>query len=315
MYFHESEAIAHKHPMLQRVVEEIDGHLATIFNPAPLRPADFASVVGCGTNQVVSIFDLLVEDEVLLADGMVECDRCHNLMSALAYDEAMADEDAFECTSCHRPFGRRVRRTTIYRMTAETLARPKPAVATAEIEDALIELVRSPFVFRRLNQTWVLRFEGRTALMQEARGLCYIARLVAEPDRDVWASHLLAAAVGIDPRVTAGSSEPYLDGPALAAYHKQYRELHEDLEDARSMNDLGRIAAVQEKMEFFATEISRATGLHGKKREHSTIQNIRKSVIIHDFDPSLKLIFNDFCSDLIAVTRIVFILFYFNFRP
>ena len=44
------------------------------------------------------------------------------------------------------------------------------------------------------------------------------------------------------------------------------------------MNDLGRIEAVEEKLEFFATEISRATGLFGKKRDQSTIQNIRKSV-------------------------------------
>jgi hypothetical protein len=278
MYFHESEAIARKHPTLQRVVDEIDGHLATIFNPAPLRPADFASVVGCDTNQVVSIFDLLVEVEVLQTDGMVECDHCHNLMSAVAYDQAMADEDDFECTSCHCPFGRRVHRTTVYRMTPETLQRPRPAVTTAEIEDALVELVRSPFVFRRVNQVWVLRFDGRTVLMQEARGLCYIARLLAEPDRDIWASHLLAAVVGIDPRITAGSAVPFLDGPALVTYRKQYTDLQDELEEARSMNDLGRIEAVQEKLDAFGSEISRATGLYGKKREHSTIENIRKSV-------------------------------------
>ena len=278
MYFHESEAIARKHPTLQRVVEEIDGHLATIFNPAPLRPADFASVVGCGTNQVVSIFDLLVKDEVLLADGMVECDRCHNLMSALAYDEAMTDEDTFECTSCHRPFGRRVRRSTVYRMTAETLERPKPAVATAEIEDALVELVRSPFVFRRLGQIWVLKFEGEMKLMQDARGLYYIARLLAEPNRDVWASHLLASVAGIDPRVTAGASESLVDGPALATYRTQYRELQEELEEARDMNDLGRIASIQSKMDAFAAEIARATGLAGKRRERSIVDNVRKSV-------------------------------------
>ena len=142
MYFHESEAIAREHSALQRVIEQIDGHLATIFNPAPLRPADFSSVLSCDANQVVSIFDLLAQREVLLAEGMVECDRCHNLMPASAYDEAMADEDDFECLSCHRSFGRRVRRTTVYRMTAETLARPRPAVATAERERSSIDKVR-----------------------------------------------------------------------------------------------------------------------------------------------------------------------------
>jgi len=278
MYFHESEAIARKHPTLQRVVEEIDGLLATIFNPAPLRPADFASVVGCGTNQVVSIFDLLVQDEVLQADGVVECDRCQNLMSAQSYDEAMADEDSFECTSCHRPFGRRVRRTTIYRMTPETLARPRPAVAPADIESALGELGRSPFVFRRLGQIWVLKFDGKMVLMQDAHGLRYIARLLAEPDRDVWASQLLAAVMGIDPRVTAGASEQLADNTAIAAYRKNYIELQEELEEARTMNDLGRIAAIQTKTDTLATELSRVTGIGGRARERSTIDNVRKRV-------------------------------------
>lgn len=278
MYFHESEAIARKHSTLQRVVKEIDGHLATIFNPAPLRPADFASVIGCGANQVVSIFDLLAEDEVLQADGMVECDRCHNLMSALAYDEALADEDTFECTSCHRPFGRRVRRTTIYRMTPETLARPRPAVAPADIESALGELGRSPFVFRRLGQIWVLKFEGNMVLMQDAHGLHYVARLLGEPDRDVWASHLLAAHMGIDPRITAGASEQIADSTAIAAYRTNYIELQEELDEARTMNDTGRIASIQGKMDTLATELSRVAGLDGRARERSTIDNVRKRV-------------------------------------
>lgn len=278
MYFHESEAIARKHPTLQRVVDEIDGHLATIFNPAPLRPADFASVIGCDTNQVVSIFDLLVQDEVLQADDMVECAHCLNLMSASAYDEALADEDSFECTSCHQPFGRRVRRTTVYRMTPETLARPRPAVAPADIESALGELGRSLFVFRRLGQIWVLKFEGKMVLMQDAHGLHYIACLLAEPDSDVWVSHLLAAVMEIDPRVTAGASEQVADNTAIAAYRKNYRELREELDEAREMNDVGQIAAIQGKMDAFATEISRVTGLGGRARERSTIDNVRKRV-------------------------------------
>ncbi len=278
MYFHESEAIAFEHPTLKRVIEQIDGHLATIFNPAPLQPADFSSVISCDTNQVVSIFDLLAQREVLLAEGMVECDRCHNLMPAAAYDEAMADEDEFECSGCSRPYRRRAPKTTIYRMTVETLARPRPAVATAEIEDALIELLRSPFVFRRVNQVWVLKFDGKTVLMREAHGLRYIARLLAEPDRDLWASHLLAAVMGIDPRVTAGASEQVADNTAIAAYRKGYIELQEELEEAREMNDLGRIEVIQTKMDALATELSRVVGLGGKARERSSIDNVRKRV-------------------------------------
>ena len=79
MYFHESEAIALEHPGLHGIVEQIDGHLATIFSSAPLRPGDFSCNLACDTNQVISIFDLLVESEVLLSERMVECQRCHIL--------------------------------------------------------------------------------------------------------------------------------------------------------------------------------------------------------------------------------------------
>lgn len=278
MYFHESEAIAREHTGLQRVVEQIDGHLATIFNPAPLRPADFASVLSCDTNQVVSIFGLLAQREVLLAEGMVECERCHNLMPASAYDEAMADEDDFECSGCSRPYRRRAPRTTIYRMTAETLARPRPAVAPADIETALGELGRSPFVFRRLGQIWVLKFEGEMKLMQDARGLFYVARLLAEPDRDVWCAHLLAAAVGIDPRITLGSSGPASDNPTMRKCKETLDDLREELDTAMAGDDEGRIARIESDMRQITKEIARSMGLGGKIRGNTDVDKVRKSV-------------------------------------
>lgn len=278
MYFHESEAIAREHPDLHRIVEQIDSQLATIFTGAPLRPADFSCHLACDTNQVISVFRLLVECDVLLAEKMVECERCHNLMPATGFQQALADEDDFDCSSCGRPFRRRTPVLSVYRMTAETLARPKPAVATADVESALRELDQFASVFRRLGQIWVLKYDGEMALMEDARGLTYLARLLAEPGRTVPAASLLAAVAGIDPRVTTGSSGRLLDDQAMAKYKKQYAELQEDLEDAESCHDLGRIAQLQSEMETFELEIARATGLGGKKREKTDAERIRKNV-------------------------------------
>lgn len=278
MYFHESESIVSEQPDLSGVVEQIDGHLAAIFSPSPLRPADFACNLACDANQVISIFDLLVEHEVLLSELMVECDRCHNLMSAADFQQAIADEDDFECSSCSRPFRRRTPITTVYRMTAETLSRPKPAVATTDIESALRELDQSASVFRRLGQIWVIKYERNMILMQDARGLAYLARLLADPGRIVPAASLLAAVAGIDPPITAGTSGQLLDDQAMAKYKQQYVELQEDLEEAESRNDLGRVAQLQSDMEAFGLEIARATGLGGRKRDRTDVEKIRKSV-------------------------------------
>jgi len=278
MYFHESEAIATDNPDLRPVIEQVDELLATIFTAAPLRPDDFSCKLACDTNQVIAFFDLLVENDVLLSEEMVECERCQNLMFATAFQEACEDGDDFECSSCGRPFRRRTPVIAVYRMTAETLSRPKPAVATADVESALRELDQSPSVFRRLGQIWVLKYEGEMILMEDAKGLSYLARLLAEPGRIVPAASLLAAVAGIDPRVTKGTSGHLLDDDAMARYKREYDELQEDLEEAESRNDLGRIEQTKSKLDVFGTELARAYGLGGRKRERTDVERVRKSV-------------------------------------
>ncbi|MCO6455512.1 MAG: hypothetical protein J5I93_09465 [Pirellulaceae bacterium] len=278
MYFHESEAIARENRDLQATMERVDEMLATIFTAAPLRPADFACRLACDANQVVAIFDLLADQDVLLAQEMVECERCQNLMLASELREAWDDGDDFDCSSCGRILRRRAPVIRIYRMTAETLARPKPAVPTADIEQALRELDQHSSVFRRLGQIWVIKYEREMILMQDARGLAYLARLLADAGHDVPAVSLLAVVAGIDPRITSGTSGSLLDDQAMAKYKQRYSELQEELEEAESSNDLGGIAKVQAELEAFGTEIARATGLGGKKRERTDAEKVRKAV-------------------------------------
>jgi hypothetical protein len=278
MYFHESEAIAFDHPDLHCIVEQIDGHLATIFNSAPLRTVDFSCNLACDTNQVIAIFDLLVERDVLASETTVECERCHNLMSAAAFEQAIADEDDFDCSSCSRPFRRRTPMTTVYRMTSETLARPKPAPPTADVESALRALDQSASVFRRLAQVWVLKYEREMILMEDARGLSYLARLLADPGRIVPAASLLAALAGIDPRITTGSSGHLLDDETFVKYKRRYTELEEELEEAENHNDLGRVAKLKSERDALGMELARAYGLAGRKRERTDVERVRKSV-------------------------------------
>jgi len=112
--------------------------------------------------------------------------------------------------------------------------------------------------------------------MEDARGLPYLARLLAEPR--VPAASLLAAVTGIDPRITTGTSGRLLDDEAMAKYKQQYAELQDDLEEAENRNDLGRIAKLQSEMETFELEIARATGLGGRKREKTDAERVRKNV-------------------------------------
>lgn len=134
MFFHELETIVSNHPDLLRVVERVDQRLSRICSPSPLRPGDFACVVGAAMNQVQSVFELLAYRGLLSTERMVECERCQGLLSAAAFDRAITDEDDVECTGCGHVLHRRSTRTVVYRMTDEALCRTRANAKPIEIQ-------------------------------------------------------------------------------------------------------------------------------------------------------------------------------------
>jgi len=230
--FLEATRLANEHADLLSVIEQVDQQLATIFASAPLRATDFACAIACDKNQVESIFELLAGRGVLESEAMVECDRCQSLMSAAAFHQAIEDEDGFECSGCGRPIRSRTQPIIVYRMSLEVLARPKPEVVGLDAGAALAALANIDHVFQCWGQKWVVKFAGETRIMDDIRGMFYIPRLLAEPDRDVPAVSLLAAAAGIDRRVATGTSGPLLTAEVYEEYRKQYFEAKEELDEA-----------------------------------------------------------------------------------
>ena len=111
-------------------------------------------------------------------------------------------------------------------------------------------------------------------------GLSYLARLLVDPGRKIPAAFLLAAEMGIDPRIPVGTSGTVLDDQALAAYRKIYHEITQDLDRAKRDNDHARIVELENQKEVFSKEIVGATGLGGRKREKSDSERVRKTVSI-----------------------------------
>lgn len=167
---------------------------------------------------------------------------------------------------------------TVCRMTAETLARPKPSVATANVESALRMLDQYPNVFRQLGHYWVIKYDSKMVLLHSPSGLSYIARLLVDPARKIPAAFLLAAEMGIDPRIPVGTSGPVLDDQSLEHYRKMYREITQELDEAKSDIDYARIAELEKQKEAFSAEIEGATGLGGRRREKSDPERVRKNV-------------------------------------
>jgi hypothetical protein len=127
MFFPESENIVREHADLGAVVEQLDLALMAITSDAPLRPADFACILGGDSNQVESAFDLYEQHGVFQHEEMVECEVCHNLMSGIAFRHALEDEDEFECSVCQHRMSSRSATLKVFRMSGEALSLPRPS--------------------------------------------------------------------------------------------------------------------------------------------------------------------------------------------
>lgn len=149
--------------------------------------------------------------------------------------------------------------------------------------DRLRELVSSntelaEHVFMRRGDFWELKFDGTTVHLKDSVGIGYIARLLLEPNREIAAVTLLAARAGIDPLVTTGSSGEILDQQAREQYAVRYSELRDDLNEAKRMNDIGRMEIVEFEMEQLTSQLAAATGVGGRSRKSDDGEKIRKSV-------------------------------------
>lgn len=141
-----------------------------------------------------------------------------------------------------------------------------------------IDAVPPENAFFRRGDFWVVAYADKTVYLRDSVGLSYLARLLAEPHCDIPAVSLLAARVGIDPRIASGSSGTILTDETRKDYMRRYQELQGDLHKAAEDNDLGCVEKLETEMEQLASELARATGLGGRRREKSDSERVRKSV-------------------------------------
>ena len=112
---------------------------------------------------------------------------------------------------------------------------------------------------------WVLAHGGSVVRLRASRGLAMLARLVAEPGRELHVLDLGGGAAG-SPGVDTGDAGPLLDAQARAAYRDRYRELEQAIEEAEAMNDPARAARARAEREALADELARGVGLGGRER-------------------------------------------------
>jgi hypothetical protein len=140
-------------------------------------------------------------------------------------------------------------------------------------------------VFRREGDYWSLVFEGRTARLRDSKGLQYLARLLANPGRELHVLELVSGGAttldntGSRAISDAGDAGALLDPHAKAAYRRRLAEIDEDIQEAQALGDIGRAAQADSEREFLLKELTRAVGVGGRDRRAGAASERARSAV------------------------------------
>ena len=143
-------------------------------------------------------------------------------------------------------------------------------------------------VFHREGDYWSIGFEGRTARLRDSKGLQYLARLLADPGRELHVLDLVAGNVAADAPggpagsldvADAGDAGELLDRRAKEAYRRRLTEIDEDIEEARTMGDIERAAQADAERACLIQELARAVGLGGRDRRAGSAAERARSAV------------------------------------
>jgi hypothetical protein len=137
---------------------------------------------------------------------------------------------------------------------------------------------QSANVFRREGDTWTISYEGASLRLRDAKGLQYLARLLAQPGTEIHVSDLAAETTG-EALSASRSGGEVLDASAKRAYKERLNELKTELTEASEWNDIHRMATAQAEIDTLTDQLAGAYGLGGRpRRMGDSVERVRKAV-------------------------------------
>jgi len=128
----------------------------------------------------------------------------------------------------------------------------------------------------RRGDVWLLSFEGEIAHLKHSKGLADLAALLARPAQEVAAAALMGGGAS---EVAPSGSDHVLDDRARSEFRARVQAIDEDLEEARSFNDLGRAERLERERDAIVQELAAAAGLGGRSRKlKDPTERARKAV-------------------------------------
>jgi uncharacterized membrane protein len=138
-------------------------------------------------------------------------------------------------------------------------------------------------IFRHEGEYWAVTFAGTTCRIRNILGVRYLAQLLTHPHEEIHvltlaaeepslASSLPTGGVQADvARASFTDAGEVLDPQARTAYRQRLRDLQEELAEAQSFNDPGRVEKLQAEIDFLTHELAQAVGLGGRRRKAASV--------------------------------------------
>ena len=139
-----------------------------------------------------------------------------------------------------------------------------------------VEIADEANVFRQEGDFWTIAFRGTSTRQRDAKGLGYLAMLLASPSREFHVAEMVG--VASEPAVL-GHAGDVLDQEARDAYQRRIVDLREEVEEAESWNDPERAGRARAEIDSITSHLAAALGLSGRsRRDADAAERIRKAV-------------------------------------
>jgi class 3 adenylate cyclase len=119
----------------------------------------------------------------------------------------------------------------------------------------------------RDGEDWLMSFDGTSVRLRDAKGLGYLATLLASPGREHHVVDLVGAAEPAARTLAFSDAGELIDEQAKRDYKRRLAELEEERDEASGFGDDERAAKADAEIDFITRELTSAYGLHGRARK------------------------------------------------
>lgn len=136
----------------------------------------------------------------------------------------------------------------------------------------------TPNSFRLVGENYEIRFEGKSLSLSDSVGLWYLREFISHPKKTFEPVELEAARTGVRARSSNSSTGESFDLDARRQYASHLAEIDDQITEAESFNDLGRIEHLQAERQQILDHVAKSVGIGGKARIVTDAGKARKNI-------------------------------------